>query len=116
MDAESLTRLIEGYLAAWKEPKATKRRKLLDRVWEENGEYTDPLMHAPNRERLEAYIERFLADNPGASFSIQGKIEHHNHYLHFFWSLRLPNGSQVAGMDYGEVSPAGKLKKIVGFF
>jgi hypothetical protein len=30
--------------------------------------------------------------------------------------LHYPNGIQQSGMDYGEVSPQGRLAKITGFF
>lgn len=116
MKTKAVEQLILGYTAAWSEPDPKKRIELLNQVWEEDGEYTDPMMHATNRSSLDRGIASFLADNPGASFSLDGNIDQHHHYVRFFWILQLYNGSQVKGMDYGEISPNGKLRKIVGFF
>ena len=116
MDSASLENLILGYTAAWSEPDASKRKALLAQVWEETGQYTDPLMHAADRTSLDAGIGRFLQENPGSSFTVKGKIDHHHYHIRFSWILHFADGREVQGMDYGEISPEGKLSKIVGFF
>ncbi len=108
--------LIENYVAAWSEPDPTLRRKLLEAVWQEDGTYTDPISHASNRAGLDAIIARFLKDNVGAKFTLKGQPDYHHTYIRFYWTLHLANGREMPGMDYGEVSPEGKLVKIVGFF
>ena len=35
--------IVERYLAAWNETDASRRRKLVDELWAEDGSYTDPL-------------------------------------------------------------------------
>jgi len=47
---------------------------------------------------------------------LAGPIDHHHGHVRFYWQLRLPNGADVPGMDYGEVSAEGQLVRIVGFF
>lgn len=111
----SVDSLIEGYLAAWSEADAARRRELLEAVWETDGVYSDPQSFAPGLDALHATIGGFLASSPGAAFSLNGSIDQHHDSLRFYWTLRM-GGQEIAGMDYGEVSPVGKLRKIVGFF
>lgn len=116
MNPVDLNTLIENYVTAWGEPEASARWKLLEAVWQEDGTYTDPLSHAANRAGLEAIIALFLKNNPGAKFTLTGQPDHHHQHIRFYWTLRLANGRELPGMDYGEVSPEGKLVRIVGFF
>ena len=116
MDSTALDPLIVSYTAAWSEPDAAKRRQLLQTVWDAQGQYIDPFADVTGREALHALIGHFLADHPGTYFEVAGSIAHHHQSLRFFWKMKLADGTEIPGMDYGEVSPEGKLSKIVGFF
>jgi len=116
MEQNQVETLIGQYILAWSEPDPEARRKLLETVWTQAGVYTDPVSHAPGREALDQAIAQFLAGNPGAKFTLTGKIDHHHEAVRFYWTLHLANGVEIAGMDYGEVTLDGKLAKIVGFF
>lgn len=116
MTDEEIEILVARYMAAWNETEADARRRHLEAAWEESGSYSDPLSQAASRAELEAQIAGFQNENPEATFSIQGNIDHHHGALRFFWTLHYPNGIQQPGMDYGEVSPQGRLAKITGFF
>jgi len=108
--------LIGDYIAAWSEPDPAARRRLLESAWDDEGTYTDPVSHAANRAGLDAIIEQFHADNPGARFARKDKLDTHHGHIRFYWVLTFANGINMTGMDYGEISPRGKLVKIVGFF
>jgi len=108
--------LIQKYVAAWNERDADARRALLDAVWSTGATYTDPVFHAENQAELDAVIGRFLADNPGASFTLHDPVDCHHHHVRFYWTLNLASGATLPGMDYGEITADGKLAKIVGFF
>lgn len=112
----SIERLVKRYLAAWSEPDRLARMALLAQVWRVDGIYTDPRSEAYGRSDLDELIAGFLGANPGASFNLNGPIDHHHDHIRFFWSLNLADGSEISGMDYGEISPDGRLVKIVGFF
>jgi hypothetical protein len=116
MNLQEIEPIIAGYMAAWNESDPVARRSLLGEAFEESGTYTDPLSQAANRAELDAVIARFRQDNPGASFSLENKIDFHNHYVRFYWLLSFANGARLSGMDFAEISPEGKISKIVGFF
>ena len=115
MTPEALQQLIDGYLAAWNETDPQARRALLNQVWDANGVYTDPNVHAPGIDALDAFIGGFQASTPGAAFSLSAPVDHHHEHVRFYWVLSV-GGQQIPGMDYGELSPDGKLIRIVGFF
>jgi hypothetical protein len=108
--------LLEQYVAAWSEPDPQARQALLQAAWHETGEYTDPMAHAAGREELDKLIARFLSQNPGAKFTLHGQADCHHDYVRFFWTLHFGNGTELPGMDYGEIGGDGRLRKIVGFF
>jgi hypothetical protein len=108
--------MIQKYIAAWNEPDDDARKALLDAVWSHGAAYTDPQSHADNQAELDAIIAGFQAGNPGAKFTLKDPLDHHHHHVRFYWTLQLANGTIMQGMDYGEITPDGKLAKIVGFF
>lgn len=116
MEQAALETLISQYVTAWSEPDAAARQKILEAIWSPDGTYTDRLSHAANRAELDAIIANFLQTSPGSRFTVSGKIDSHHDYIRFYWLLRLGNGKEMNGMDYGELAPDGKLQKIVGFF
>ena len=77
---------------------------------------TDPTVHLPNRAALEAGIGQFLTDYPGAALELVGDPAYHHHYIRFEWVIIFADGGELPGIDFGEISPDGKLAKIVGFF
>jgi hypothetical protein len=108
--------LINTYLAAWSEPNAPERLRLLESVWEETGTYTDPTSELADRDALDAAIGQFLLSYPGAVASIAGPVEAYGRHVHFPWVIQFENGTKLPGHDYGELSRDGKFAKIVGFF
>jgi hypothetical protein len=116
MTQASMETLIRDYLAAWSERDPTKRRVLLESVWDADGIYTDPISLLPGRDTLDQAIATLLANNPNAVFTLAGAVDQHHQYLRFSWTLRTEGGQEVLGMDFGELSADGKLIKIVGFY
>ena len=108
--------LVGNYLAAWNETDAQQRQALLESVWADDGQYTDPNSHASNRHELEAIIAGFQRMNPGAIFTLEDGVDQHHGHLRFYWALRLQGGLEVSGMDYAELAADKRLRKVVGFF
>lgn len=106
---------VQAYLDAWNEADETKRRELIDRVWTDKGTYTDPMSHVEGKEELNALIEQFHSQMPGAKIAIASKIDQHHGRLRFAW--RMEGGQQsIDGIDIGRLSDDGKIESIVGFF
>lgn len=108
--------LIGEYLAAWNEADAVTRQAILQKIWSDEGRYTDPQSDGQGREALDQIIGRFHKNSPGSRFSLNGGIDHHHNFVRFAWILKLPDGSTLHGMDFGEVTDDNRLSHIVGFF
>jgi hypothetical protein len=67
MELSELIRLCTG---AWSEPDRVLRQQLLDRVWAEDGTYTDPTAHVAGRRALVDHAGGFFEQFPGARFEL----------------------------------------------
>jgi len=113
----SVHEIVGKYAAAWNEPDATRRRRLLEEAWADDGVYTDPTAHVEGREALAAHIAGFQQQMPGARLGGTSGIDEHHGRLRFTWVMRAADGSTVVeGIDFGELGPDGRLSRIVGFF
>ncbi len=108
--------LVATYLAAWSEPDGAKRLPLLEKVMEADGtcalaEDTEVFDRASHNEQITA---GHIA-NPGSTFRVTGQTYAFEGHLSFAWILSV-GGNELPGTAYGELTPDGKLTKIVIFF
>jgi len=109
--------LIATYCRAWGEPDSVRREQMLTDVWAEEGTYTDPTAHAAGRRALVEHIGKTLARYPGARIVRTSVLDMHHNMLRFTWRMILADGAPLPeGVDFGELSSEGKLRRIVGFF
>lgn len=112
-----LVNLITLYISAWSEPNHLLREQLLESIWAEDGTYTDPSVHIPNRKEFINHINKFVEQFPGCRFDLTSEIDTHHKKFRFTWRMILADGKvAMEGIDFGELSPEGKLHCIVGFF
>jgi SnoaL-like domain len=109
--------LVTLYVKAWSEPDRSRRQSLLDQIWAEDGTYTDPLGHVAGRQQLFTHIGRFFEQFPGAHLELTSGVDTHHTHFRFTWRMILADGNVfMEGIDFGELSPDGKLHRIIGFF
>jgi hypothetical protein len=109
--------IAESYLAAWNEPDAETRRKLVDEVFATDATLTDPLAEVSGREAITALIEGARAQFPGMTFTLGGAVDRHHHLARFTWHLG-PAGAPeplVVGFDVVELNADGKIRAVHGF-
>ena len=114
---EAIIANVEAYVAAWNEPDAAARMKLLEGCWADDAAYLDPNADLKGRSALAAHIAKMQAGRPGARIEMMSGIDLHHNVVRFLW--RLVRGDGSAGdvsIDFGEVDANGKLVKIIGFF
>jgi SnoaL-like domain len=113
----ALDETVKVYCAAWGEPDVDRRRQMLERVWAPDGTYTDPNGHSESREALIDRITRHLQKYPNTHIVPSSQVDLHHGMLRFTWKFVSADGKiLMEGIDFGEVAPDGKLKRIVGFF
>lgn len=115
--ADELNDVLAAYIAAWAETDPSKRLRLLDTCWSENGQYMDPTGAAQGRQGLADHIGGFHAQMPGARIELTTGASAHHGRIYFKWRLITPSGGVgVEGVDFGTLSADGRIQEIVGFF
>jgi hypothetical protein len=108
---------VLDYVAAWNEPDAATRLKILERCWADDGAYVDPNVELRGRSALCEHISKVQAGRPGARLEMMSGVELHHHVVRFLWRLVRADGrAGETSIDVGEVDADGRLTKIVGFF
>jgi hypothetical protein len=117
LDEVALEELITLYCDSWGEPDPARRYHMLQQVWAENGTYTDPTVHMTGSKELVEYIGKILKKYPGARIVRTSVVDAHHGMVRFTWRLARADGQTLTeGVDFGELSSEGKLRRIVGFF
>ncbi|WP_148255442.1 nuclear transport factor 2 family protein [Aidingimonas lacisalsi] len=112
-----LSELITLYTGAWSEPDRALRQQLLERVWAEDGTYTDPTAHVAGRKELVDHIGGIFEQFPGVHCELTSGVDMHHEKLRFTFRMLLADGQPLLeGIDFGELATDGKLHRIVGFF
>ena len=107
---------VATYGAAWNEPDEAKRAALLEVSWADDGIYQDPTATAQGRAALIAHIAGFREMFPGRSIDQASGVDITDGGLRFAWVMRNGNDVELEGMDFVELAPDGRIKRIAGFF
>ena len=114
---ETVVANVLAYVAAWNEPDAAARLKILGGCWAEHAVYVDPNVELRGRAALSERISTVQASRPGARIQMMSGIDVHHNVVRFLWRLVRADGSTGdISIDFGEVDAAGRLTKIAGFF
>lgn len=108
--------IVAAYGAAWNETDEAKRTALLERSWADDGVYTDPTATVEGRTALIAHIGGFQAMLAGHTIDLVSGVDTYGEVFRFAWVMR--KGAEIAteGIDFGELAPDGRIRRIVGFF
>lgn len=109
--------IVDTYGSSWNEPDVTKRRQILEQSWADEATYTDPQSHAEGPDALVEVISGFQAQFKDAQIVATSAVDVHHEKFRFTWAMLAADGSKMMeGIDFGELAPDGRIKKIVGFF
>ena len=107
---------IEAYVATWNETDAARRQAAIARAWEASGRYRDPLMASEGHAGIDAMLAGVQARFPGFVLRRTSKVDSHNDWVRFGWSLGPAAGPAVVeGVDFCALAPDGRLASVVGF-
>ena len=113
----NVNELVVGYLAAWNERDATRRRTLIGRVWTEDATYVDAHRRGVGHDGIDSMIATAQAQFTGYVLRLVSSIEAHNGYVRFSWAAGGTSEAPLylGGTDFGQVAPDGRLKTVAGF-
>jgi len=108
--------VIDAYIDAWNATDPAERRGLIERVWTQDGRYTDPLAVAEGRDAIDATIAAVQEQFPGLVFRLGGPVDAHHDLTRFTWELG-PDGADpvVIGFDVAVLAPDGRVRAVHGF-
>lgn len=107
--------LAAGYIAAWNETDAGKRRALIEKVFASGIEYLDPVMQGDGHAGIGALIAGVQERFPGFRFTLKGDASGFADRLRFSWTLG-PDGVEapIEGTDFVEIAE-GRMARVTGF-
>ena len=112
-----LNDIVDTYFEAWNEPDADTRRALAEKAWAGDSRYVDPVSDVTGADGFAGMVAGIQEQFVGHSVVRTSAIDQHHDQIRFEWELRAPDGTIViAGVDYGELAPDGRLQSITGFF
>jgi hypothetical protein len=111
----TITSVVDTYIAAWNEGDPERRRALVGETWTEDGSYVDPLMAGSGPDEIAAMIGAAQAQFPGHRFELAFGPDAHNDVVRFAWTLTAGNGPVARGTDFATFAPDGRLRAVTGF-
>jgi hypothetical protein len=111
-----LGEVLRTYLDTWNTDDPDERAALLDRSVTDDVAFVDPVKRLIGKDALLAHIAETRLAFPGITFEPGGELDHHNHVLRQPWVARMDGRVVLRGLDVDDVSPDGRLTRIIGFF
>ncbi|SNT32203.1 SnoaL-like domain-containing protein [Streptosporangium subroseum] len=111
-----IDQLVARYIATWNETDPVARRTEIERIWAEDGSYTDPIAVAEGLEAIDATIAAVQGQFPGFVFALAGPVDAHHDIARFTWELGPAGGeSLVVGFDVAVLTEDGRISRVHGF-
>ncbi len=112
-----LSTVIDAYLEAYAEEDLEKRTKLIEQAWSPDGRLVDPPLEGQGHDGISEQATAVNTHFPGHRFRRVTGIDAHHEFVRYGWELVGPDGAvAVAGIDVGEISADGRLRRVTGFF
>ncbi|MGH7467320.1 MAG: SRPBCC family protein [Longimicrobiales bacterium] len=110
-------RIVDTYFRAWNEPDAARRAELLEQCCAADASFRDAMSIVQGRTELSDLIGVAHAISQGARLEPEGALQHCKGAVTFGWKIVGPSDWLMArGVNFGELTAAGKLRNIVGFW
>jgi hypothetical protein len=113
----NITTIVDGYIAAWNESDADRRRDLVADAFADDASYVDPLMTGEGIDGIAAMIGAAQQQFPGHRFELSAGPDAHHDRVRFAWTMvGVDDGTAVAaGVDFATVAGDGRLHAVTGF-
>jgi SnoaL-like domain len=113
----TLNETVAGYIAAWNETNAGRRREIIAQTWSDDGSYLDAHRTGTGHAAIDAMIATVQGRFPGYRFRLSSGIEVHHDRARFSWSA---GGTQEAplffgGTDFAILAEDGRFRSVTGF-
>ncbi|MEO0419585.1 MAG: nuclear transport factor 2 family protein [Pseudomonadota bacterium] len=107
---------LEKMMQVWNTPDPETRARLVDEAMEHNVHFADPNHNIVGRKAFLAMVDQVLEQFPGASYDRNSEVQMQNNFCRYHWKIDWKGKRIMNGFDMTEVSDAGKIVKVIGFF
>ena len=110
--------VMASWAAAWGEPRAAERRRLVERAWEQGPvAYAHPPHAGAGHDEILAMIEDFQQRRPGHRIVTTGPAEIVHGWLRATWAVLGPGDVTVLqGVTVAELADDGRMRRVVDFW
>ncbi|WP_336987397.1 hypothetical protein [Altererythrobacter aquiaggeris] len=113
---EAYLQNLDKMLAAWNTPDAADMQALAEASMEHNIHFVDPNHNIIGRSAFVDMVGAVQKLIPGAVYSRASRVDFQNNHCRYHWSIDKDGQCLMKGFDVTEVSDAGKIVKVTGFF
>jgi hypothetical protein len=115
--AMTINETVIGYIAAWNETDAGRRRDIIARTWTDDARYLDGHRDSAGHAAIDAMIAAVQDHFPGYRFRLSSGIEVHHDRMRFSWTAggTLDAPLFFGGTDFAIVASDGRLSAVTGF-
>jgi hypothetical protein len=107
--------IATAYLDTWNQRSAAQRQALLDRHWNDDARYVDPLMSGHGTTQIGGRMAAVQQRFPDYRFALLGKPDGHGDYVRLSWSLGPDAGeAPIEGSDVVRLRD-GRIAEVIGF-
>jgi hypothetical protein len=106
---------VRTYAAAWDEPDAEKRARMIEDCFAADGRIATSGAGICGRDALAAAISEFRADPRGQTVRIEGAIDVQGRKFRIHTVVEQRDGSKTAFFDAGEVNADGRIAMLITF-
>lgn len=109
---ESLGRMF----SIWNITEENEQDTLAEAALEHNVHFVDPNHNIIGRDAFLSMVRKTQAEHPGLRYSRSCEPQSQNNFCRYHWSIHRGDNEVMTGFDVTEVSDAGKIMKVIGFF
>jgi hypothetical protein len=113
----TVNEIVAGYIAAWNETDAGRRRDIIARTWSEDCSFLDAHRDGTGHAGIDALIDGVQKQFAGYRFRLSSSIEAHHDRVRFGWSAGGTDQAPLffSGTDFAVLAPDGRLRSVTGF-
>jgi hypothetical protein len=108
--------LVDDYIALFNDTDASRRSATIERLFGEDGRYTDPAVALKGKAEIEAWVAATQEQFPGYVFALGSAVDAHHEQARFNWIATAPGASEpeYVGFDVFALE-GGRLREVFGF-
>ncbi len=107
---------LDHMFAVWNTLDASEQERLVARALEHNVHFVDPRHNIMGRDAFLSMVRKTQGKHPGLRYGPSCEPQMQNNFCRYHWSIHSGDKEVMTGFDVTEVSDAGKIMKVIGFF